>query len=669
MQTTRFIVERVVSAFLASLALVAGTREAQALKVYPLKGLFLQRGATAEAQSGDALISPLFLETVSLRDADLLPSKMRSRLKGLPTTFENKDRRTTLVASLMVARASVYKVNKPNGVIDVYCAVTGALHLTNVMTGEVSFSKARTTIQLNTVTNVDNDDIKASFRTALSDVVHDLVSDVEQEFKTNQITATVRHVSTEYVVLDRGFETGFATGDSVSDEQGNTIELVACQKGACVGRPILGVPAVDGQYSKLAPATVTRLERPGLMVLVQSGPRSFPTIAAQQLFADSLGSKAPVSIVPVNPVFQQVLDEVSAQTNATQDGLRKRKLPKWFVVLNIGTPITYERSTNLDWKRLRVTQVNAVAHIIDRLGRVVATATHTEQIEDELIEGKEVALVDRHEIAIKNALLGLADKVASQIKPDTVTLAIHNDAEIADHSGALVNGSGVTVFRPVEMGDGLPDSVLVPVSNGIAELAQGKATFVGGLAMWSTLPPIASGDVIVVERMHGRSSGKLRILVSTEVKDKGTVRLPDPVHQLTGLLATSARLPIYTDALPQLVGDLLSSANSFERDSLITLPKTDLTARYAVRLNLDGKKCDEGICQLQMKNALGLTVTDMAGTVLQQVALEAGMAGTGYPEATRDLDVSTLATMDGWKALQELAPKVVEKVSAGLRSK
>ncbi len=638
-------------------------KKALALNVFPLRGLFVQG---AEGDSVDALIHPLFLDVARNQGADLFPQRIRSRLPAVPETFENKDRRTTLVASLMVARASVYRVEKLDGrVTSLYCAVTAAVHLTNVLTGEVAYSKARTTIVSREVATVGEQDIREGFTRALTAVVDDLVSDVEKESQMREVRGTVIRVTSDFVVIDSGARAGFSTGDTLTDTDGNALEVLHCDEDFCVGRMVFGV-AKEGQViSKLVPASISGRARPAMLVLVESVPSAFPELTAQQVFADSFASKAPVAIVPVNPVYQEVLNEISAQTSATQEGLRKRTLPKWFVTLHVDKPITYELRTS-ETRRKRVTEATATGHIVDYQGRVVATSTKVERLTDEILDGFEVTLEDRQEIAIKNALVEVGTELAKRVKPDRATLSLTANSGIEDPTGILVNGAAVQVFRKVEVIEGDSRAVMVPIHSGTATVSGEAVSLQQGLDLLSSMGGPREGDVIIVDRVENRSPGRLRIQAPASITSKGDVQVSNSAASLTSILASSTTLPIYVRGLPKLVSDLLSTANSFQRDASVQEPVTDASASMTVRLLTGDKDCDDGVCQYQMKCAFQLSVSDLRGAELKKVAMEVALATSGFPQGVRESESYLLRLLDGYKAIRELAPGVVRKVSAAL---
>jgi hypothetical protein len=643
-------------------------RISHALKAYPIKGVFIQRGAS-DASSGEALVHPLFLEAVGVKDADLLPRKMRARLPDLPSSFENKDRRTTLVASLMVARASVYRVEKLGGqVTTLYTAVTAAVHLTNMLTGDVAYSKARTTIVARDVSPVTEDDIRSGFVKALDSAVDDLVADVERECQMKEISATIRRVEPDFVLLDRGFKAGLGAGDTLTDPEGSALTVIHCDEGACAGQMVLGTPSEGQVLSKLAPGNVGGQARPGMMVLVQSVPGSFPELTANQVFSDSFGAKAPVTLVPVNPVYQDVLNEVSAQTNATQDGLRKRKLPRWFVILNIGTPLSYELRT-ANTRRRRITEASATGHIVDFQGRIIASATMVERLSDDIMDGFEVTLRDRQEIAIKNALVGVATNLAQRVAPDRVKLPVSRDMHVADPAGVLANGAGVRVFRKLEGGDGLPAEVLVPVSAGSVAWVDGQTVFQPGLDVVPSLGAARGGDVIIAERIAGGSPGRLRIRVDGPVVDKGDVPMAGVESVLASLIASGTSIPFYTGVVPGLVKDLLSSGNAFETDARIEPPATDASLQITVRLLAGARACEDSVCQDSLKCALQLAVTGDGGSPNAKAGLEVALTTSGFPESTSNEQSMRLRFFEGFKAVRELAPKVVGKLAANVGAK
>ncbi len=385
------------------------------------------RGVFYPSDETPSRINLDFRAAIESGEQSYFARRFRERFPACAQTISEANYRRTYAVSLQIARASRYTVSKADGTVDLYAPVTGSLYFTNVATGEVLYAATRTTIKTVSVMPDQAEPgkrIVGLFVESFHDVVDDLVGDAAKRFNPMTVGATVRAIWNGLAILDGGTDQGVGHDDTLIDERGNELRVISSAPSYAVAVAELGTLAAGVKFSKVTNQTLAEIRKPRVLPLVVRAPQDFPDEVLVQLFSDALGSEAVISLVPVNRTFGAVVRTMGGQMDFSEEKLRARELPQFFVRLSVIDALSYDRPTNLKYKTLRVTLALAYAELIDRAGRVLYAAHATERVEDEITSGMALDLRARKEVAVKNALLALAKRFAAEFKFETAKIEI-----------------------------------------------------------------------------------------------------------------------------------------------------------------------------------------------------------------------------------------------------
>ncbi|MBL0276417.1 MAG: hypothetical protein IPQ24_10045 [Anaeromyxobacter sp.] len=571
-----------------------------ALQLFPVRGVYLARAA---GEGRPDLIDPDFRAALGEVERAYFAERFRTRFPGAAATMDEKNARRTFAVSLQVARASKYLAAKVNGTWDLLLPVTGSIYFTNVGTGEVLYASTRTII---TTASIGSEDtvpgaprVVALFAETFRKVADDLVEGAAARFAPVTVSARVRGVWHGLAILDAGADDGLAETDQFSNEDGDDLEVISVAPRHAVARPLVRPPSVGAVVHKVLNGTLADVKKPRVLALVDEAPPGFPDEALVQLFADALGAAAPVSLVPVNRSFAEVIKTLTSTTGLSQERLRQRQVPEFFVRLHVPPPVSFERPTNLEYKQLRVTEALAFAELVDATGRILFTAVGRDRLEDEITGGMALPLPARLEVAVKNSLLDLARQFG-RLRMGRSDLALGgagSDLTVVDPGGVLAEGKPARAFRSIGAVDGISGEVLVPIWQlQVVEVADGVAHLAPGIELVPGVGPPRAGDRLLLDGVDARRVTRRRIGSCGAADQLGAVQVARFEDLALGLFAASYAAPVYSRGLGEAIGSLVRAGSGFKDDLRVSEPPLDLCLQAVTKIDPGAATCDEQAC-------------------------------------------------------------------------
>jgi hypothetical protein len=618
----------VTRALLASTLLSLGSAlAAPGFQLYPVRGVFFP----ADDAAASGRIDADFRTAIAAGQQPYFAAKFRERFPEAATTITEGSQRRTFAVSLQVARASRYVVAKPSGTVDLYLPVTASLYFTNVMTGEVLYAATRTTITTATLVPAEavagSERIVGLFTQTFHGVVDDLIADAHERFKPRTVSAKVVKSWKGLAVLDVGLGGGLSRDDSLSDDKGNELKVVHAGQDYAVAVPSLGTFTEKVPFSRVANGTLAEIKKPRMLPVVERSPTGFPEEALVQLFSDALGAAAPISLVPVNRTFAAVVQALSAQLDLSKEKLTQRELPSFFVRLHVPDPISYERSTNLAYQTVRVTEALAYAEVVDRAGRVLYSSYGRDHTEDEITRGIGLGLEARKEISIKNALLALAKRFGAEFKLETARLQLAEAGKqltVKDDHGVLAAGAAVRAYRTVGAVEGLAGEVLAPIWELEVTVPGLESTELAAvLPVMTEAPPLQAGDVLIVEGASRIDARRRRFGPCGDAAQLGTVAINDYTDLAYNLFASSFSSPFYARGLGPRVEALVHGGTGFREALTFTEPRPDYCVQPAYKVSLLEPVCTETTCAAVASLRLGYRAR--SGSAEGEVKASSGM--------------------------------------------
>jgi hypothetical protein len=648
-----------------ALLVLAPARAQSQLKLYPIKALFLPPPGP-----GRELIHAEFVRGVEPQAAGgYFEQEFRKRFPGAVHDVLEKDRRSTLVASLQISRASHYSVNKVDGTSDVYLPVSGSLYFTNVVSGEVLYTVSATYYQRATVRGsgeaLEPARLHAMFNQAYQGLVEQLLAKAGEQFKPRAISAAVRRSWNGLYILDRGLEQGLARGDTLSDAEGNTLEVLHSGAAYAAATLSLGQVRPGASFTRETNLSAAEISKPRVLVLVDQAPPGMGREVLGQMFSDVLGAQAPVSVVPVNEMFSQVLATVFSKTALSSDYGQKRELPDFFVRLSVPVAQAFELPTTLRHKTVRSYRSIAVAELVDRSGRVLFAASGEDRIDDEVVNGMGFDRISRREVSVRNALLNLAENMRNELKFQRTSLPVLGPDRIQDERGLLAPGEGLTVLRNIGTVEGIAGPVLAPfLGVNVDVAADGYATVLPDLPLAQPALAMAAGDLVQLEvSATPRAVTRKRFGACGRVEQLGAVQLPAFGDLALNAVQRGLRAPFYSSGWMGRVQELVGPASRFKSTLKLAETVPDLCIEPVYRVDIAGSQCGGEPRSCTDSATVRVTLRVKKGdTAIVKSGLETKLSTSGYLEQAAPQEhqnsVATDLLAEAGKLAREIASKL-----------
>ena len=439
--------------------------------------------------------------------------------------------RSTLAVSLRLGRAGKALVRRPVG-IDAYTPITLTLDITNPSSGEVVFTRSRTTIVEGTFATGDVDtQLLAQFPEHLRAAMLALVAQAGAEFKPYaQRAEVVGEVSLggsqKGYVISKGRDAGLRRGDGI----GGTGTIVQAGADYAIVTSALGSYQTGQVLSRTASAPVTALARPSVLVSVEEAPEGYAPEWLSQVLEGELGAGSALSPVPVNPAFSNLRRFALDGAGSNLD-LDDRSLPDYVASVRLVLLGHVERPGRVRGVTVERHEALAFVTLVDASGRAVAAWEGRGLIRDEVKHGVRFPTEKRSDEVLRNALVDVASKMAS-FRPQPATLPISGSKgtfEIADAAGLLGAGTTVQVLHPVRGFSSVAGDVMVPIGMVTTRTASAK----GIEAVDSGVQPLQLKGHDVVELESGGAPPDMRLAVGEcpspsgqSVDDRGQIGMP-----------------------------------------------------------------------------------------------------------------------------------------------
>ena len=615
------------------------TAPALPIKILPVHGVFL--ADENQTDPGQGLIDPAFATWLKgtggakrgeLADRYVALMKQAFRDSVIETLEQGKQRRMTVAASFQILRASRFAVKKPDGTMQIMLPVTASICLTNLGSGEVLSAYTATYIPSKRVDGsaggVGEGAWTELYEDAVTTITRELIGSAKTGFRPRIESAAVRGKWKNLYILDAGKGKGLVEPDSLSDDAGHTCKIVRSDESYSVCEPGSTAEIPNGTvFSRETSMDANRLKKPRALVIFGDSSSTVPQLALSQVFADQIsGAAAPISVVPVNPMFSQVLGEIDVATRSSSDDgvLGRRDVPDLFVRLSLSNPLVYSVSTNLNYVRTRYARALVSADVEDGNGRILFSASGQDVIKEDIAHDVGVADADRAESVMKNALLDLAKKIAAGLKLHDDQLALTRtgpNPRIADPNGLLVPSANYWLFRRIGRLPGIEGDVTVPVAQLRTIRIEGNE--VEAKVVESQDVP-AEGDYVVVRRTSSNIvASRNRFAICADVRAAGEYQSPFVRSLLISRLGSGIAYPYFDLHLPDEVGRAIGGAMEFKADIGLQRAQVDYCIEPAYRVVNDGNKCESGKCADHVRVAVQFGTKRNDAPVAND-ALEAG---------------------------------------------
>ncbi|MFA9215620.1 MAG: hypothetical protein ACEQSK_00805 [Sphingomonadaceae bacterium] len=635
-------------------------------RVFPVAGVFWNHQTEA--------INQRFMAAQDLsRLTAQVQATFDSAFAGRTGTLTRQSAADTFAVSFHLTRMSAYDARKADGNVELRTPVTGSIYFTNVVTGEILFTTTSTNAALALLPasalqgsgrQAEEDKLYASSLTAL---IAQLGKQAGTAFQPRRVDATVTGQQNGLLLLSTGYRQGVQSGDSLEDEQSNLIKVVYAGADYAVAQVVLADQIGAGaSFHKFVVGPVDGRLRPRATVVADQVPTDFSAEYLTQLFSEELGAKAPLTMVQVNPTFSGLLTSVLQKADLSNSSTARRDTPDLIIRLRVGQPVQYETHTNLAFQTTRGVEVRAYAELIDTSGRVLFAAMGEDSQKTVVTRGLDLAPAARREIAVKNALLALAQKLGTlaEGQPDRASVVQASASAVSVATPAQVYAPKAPGFllRPTRFTvGGKPVSLLFPLYEAVAEQRSGNDTTLGRLLpLGKERPAPAVGDVFEVLHLGTAPKSATAFSLCPDSENLGTVRTPEFDNLASHALAQVMPGQYYAADVRSAADALINVGNGFNAALDWNIPPTAICVQAVQRVDVSADECAD-TCRKAMTARYTLRVRNN-NVVGAKFGLESKFKSNGYQASSPAADVERLIQLDVVDEAQKLLPGLAGKL-------
>ncbi len=653
-------------AALALLVLAGSAHAGPNARVFPVSGVFWNQQTAAIDQ-----------RFMGKQDMASLASQVRTALDtafaGRTGALTRQSAGDTFAVSFHLTRTAAYSARKADGNLELRTPVTGSIYFTNVVTGEILFATTSTNAALALVpAQVAGPALQAEFdklyAASLSALIGQLAGQAGAAFQPRAVEAQVTGQHNGLLLLSAGYRQGIQSGDSLEDEHAGLIKVVYAGADYAVARVVLADQVPTGaMFHKFVVGPVDGRLRPRATVIADQLPAGFPPEYVTQLLSEELGAKAPLTMVQVNPGFASLLNAVVQQADLNNSSTAQRDTPDLIIRLRVGEPLLYETRTNLAFQTTRGVEAQAYAELIDTSGRVLFAATGRDSQKTVVTNGLDLAPAARREIAVKNALLALAQQMGAlaEGKPDQARVAHAEGTNVAVATPQQVYASKAPgyVLRATRFTVGGKSTMLMfPLYEAVAERRNGEETELGRLLpVGPERPALLAGDLFEVIHLGTAPKSAAAFTQCGDSENLGSVRTPEFDSVASLALAQAMPGQYYVPEVRKAADQAINVANGFNAPLDWNIPSVATCVQPVQRVDAGAAECDDS-CRLAMtaRYTLRVRTNNVVGAKL---GLESKFKSSGYQAASDPADVGRLIQLDvadeAQKLLSRLATKLV----------
>ena len=485
------------------------TTQASELNVYPVPAVFTSKNVD----------NAIFSKVLNHNRQEFINLYLQEFDKYFPNVnkeITDKNKYKTFAAYIHVPRASLYKVEKTEQLLDIYLPLTMSINFVNMASGETLYSypttnyfKYETNAGYDRETRIAN--IEKYYKENYEQTMDEIVKHASVDFKPFDITAKISDTYRSFYILDKGLETGIAKGDLLSDEHMNQISVIYSDLNYSVAKKVLGNPSVNSDFSKFANNSITQLKKPKILLI-----NDFGSEKLYNIFSTALGSDAEFSLLNTDKTyFDMQTALVSLNDNFKTRNLYNKSMPDYFLKLYYTYPVYAQYKSSKEYYNVDRYGSIACGIVFDKSGRVVYSTCANSEFKDEVVGNIRFDNQANREIVGKNVITELAANMKKNIQFKDIKFKISKTDNqyitVADPNGFLKNGSILTVYKKIKT-EKSGKEILVPTwdyrvirtTNGLAECKMSKP-YVDGVDFPS------KSDVIQMTTMT-RSANKANML-------------------------------------------------------------------------------------------------------------------------------------------------------------
>ncbi len=653
-----------------ALSFVMSSTVAQAsvdLSVYPVKGVFINAINDKQQTAISTHFVKYFNDTTKSELAASVKSRLDAAFGSRVTQLNAQNASSNYAVSFHITRASLYKSPKADGNYEIRTPISGSIFFTNILTGEVLFTVTSTFSTVANVALVDGEasetELNKVYSNSLNGLISDLVDKAKIEFQPKAIEVKVDKVESGLIYLSGGFKNGIQVGDSLDDKDSNLIRVLYSSEKYSIAQAVIAPEIKTSQvFRKFVISKIDGKSKPRVAVIMDNAPIGFGVDYLTEIFGGELGSKAPVSMVIINKGFSSLVKTVIQQAELSAKVVGQRDTPDLLIKLSVPEPIITELQTNIKFKTKREFESRVFAEVVDLSGRVLLTTSISEKQSIDVINGLDLDANSRKEIIIKNALIGLAEKLSGKIEANIERLKIDivkNDDLIAytDGKNYPLRQSGFILKKTGNA------KMLTPSYEGYIDAVNNDKTVRVAklLSFVKGEPEPQAGDIFEMQMVGTVPRSSNTFEMCPEVVKLGAIDHPYYSAQVQDYLGMNMPGVFFDPSVHGLADQFVSPFTGFSKKIEWKELKPEYCIEPVHRIDFIEKVCTD-FCQNTMNFRLTLRVKK-GGEVINKYGLEKKLKSSGYVQSENESSIKSLLSMDIVEETEPLLESIVTKLN------
>lgn len=443
--------------------------ETNAIKTYPVKGLFLSNGATSDEFKN-------FYENKATKDMFIgkFIKEYKSNFENSIDEINDLNKYKTLVSYISIPRVSKYVDKKPNGDV-IYLPLTMSLSFVNIISGETIYSNSKTIY--GATSNDDFQTISNIYAENYNKAIDGLIIESKEKFHPFEIPVKVIDNYKNLFILNKGTESGIAEDDELFDENSNQLSIIYSTTGYSIGKNEFGYDITPNTtfIKQSNNGGVNQIKKPKVLLINDDANESI-----YDLLSTSLGEDSKINLITINPTFNTMRSTVFKLNNLASVEIEQlqRNLPDYFLYFTFTKPVKTSITLNRAGLKNEYFQMMACGTIFDKSGKIVFS-----QCADETSDGRAsdsqygASDTDRVEILSKNLIGKLSEKINEQINFKDFEFKIKevnkDEITLEDKSENLREGNAITLYKKIKTNN---SEYLIPMFKyNVVEVSKGLA--------------------------------------------------------------------------------------------------------------------------------------------------------------------------------------------------
>lgn len=574
-------------------ALIVSSVALQAdVQVYTIPSILI----SDNSKTNNNFVMSLSKETNDLQlGKEYFVSQMKDTFKTV-SEINKMNVNKTFISYLKVPRVSLYEVPKTKDRTDYYLPISATFTIANMKTGEIVYSGAYTNYSVyeGLLGGVSNQIQQNQYNEGFKNLTSELISKGKIAFTPFNIESKVIGKYDNYFILNQGLEGGITNGDSLESST-SELKVVYASKEYSIASLVLGNIKEGDKVSKTNSGFISSIKRPKVgLIENKENYKGFSWDILKQFFTDSIGEKATFSILPLDKTFYdaQEIAFAEAKSGLSQEFRNKRVAPSVFLKMDIGNVYSWRTPSDKDYAYFDNYSVNSCAAMINSFGLIAGSTCETEMRNDIVYGNTKFSNDASTEIVIKNSVLKIAEKFSNEIKPTKKEVEIvdleNGNLKLAS-SDAFKNGENVRAFRNIGKIEGIRN-ILVPIAD--VKILDDDTSKAKELLTNN----IKKDDILMSDTLGSISQAKI-LKFGKSVKMEGE-ELKDFEMMAPYIISSNSKYNFVAwGSLKDGIEDTFSGQFGFEKNTKLSMPKTNLIAIPRYQVALIEQKCDEtNIC-------------------------------------------------------------------------